>query len=149
MTDGPTKRTVQFAAEWIVPIILVLLIPAGAAFYVFDHQGKVRSYQSDVAACERGRALRTRINTKFRVYDEAFAGAARALDDSTTAVGRELHRVLEKAATTETADLPLTNCALAYDAPRWFWQKGPLRPDPPATTAPEKPNGPTGPTSQP
>lgn len=108
--------------EWLAPVLLVLLVPVGAALYVSDHNSKQRQFDSSVAACERGNKLRVRINTKFMVYDRAFAGAAVALEDAKTATGKQLYGVLNRAATTAPEALPLTDCAGAYDAPKWFWE---------------------------
>lgn len=112
----------QWLARWLVPILLVLCVPVGAALYVADHNAKERQYKSNVAACKRGNLLRVRINTKFMVYDTAFAGAALALENSKTDTGKELYRVLNEAATTAPDALPLTVCEAAFDPPQWFWQ---------------------------
>lgn len=118
------RGSMPTAVEWLVPILLVLLIPVGAALYVGDHNAKLRLYRSSVKACERGNLLRVRINTKLAVYDEAWAGVAAALSASKTAVGKDLYRVTFKAAVTAPEPLPLTDCAGAYDPPRWFWERG-------------------------
>lgn len=117
-----SKRTVTFAVDWLVPILLVLLVPVGAIWYTSEHNSKLRQYRASVAACERGNLLRVRINTKFYVYDQAFAESAKALGNATTAVGRKLHDVLGAAAAAAPDQLPLTDCATAFDKPEWFWR---------------------------
>ncbi len=120
---SPRAETVaEFAARWLVPILFVFLIPVLAMGYAWDHNAKLRQYQSNVAACERVNTLTRKVNAKFAVYNKAFGSAALALKDSPTDVGKELHRVLDKAAVTEPDPLLLTDCVAAFDRPVWFWQ---------------------------
>lgn len=128
------KNVVTIAADWIAPIILVLLVPIFATRYVSDHNTRVRAYDASVAACERGNVLRVRINTKFEVYNTAFEEAAKALANSTTPIGKRLRDVLHAAAVTQPDPVPLTPCLDVYEKPRWFWQR----------EEEKNPSGPTG-----
>lgn len=116
-----SKNALNAVGDVIVPILLVVLIPILAVWYVVDHQGKVRTYNAAIAACERGNLLRERVNAKFAVYDLAFTQAALTLSASTTPVGKRLHQVLSDAAQTAPEPLPLTPCRKVYDKPEWIW----------------------------
>ena len=114
-------HVVSVAADWLAPILLVLIVPVAITVYWVDHDTRLRSWKASVAACERGNVLRERINTKFDRYDAAFAKAAVVLENAATPVGKDLQTVLAEAAK-DNGHIPLVDCQHAFGEPRWFWK---------------------------
>ena len=130
MRDVSVRRehsVFEVVSNIIVPAILVALIPVMAIGYVLDHNAKVRQYDSNVASCQRGNLLRSRINDRDARNVGAFAEAAKILRmQGTTAAAADLVRAFERAAE-KVVPIPLVpDCKRAFDDPRWPWQDEPL-----------------------
>lgn len=44
-------------ASWLIPIVFIALLPASVTVYVFDHNARVRDYETAISACERDNAI--------------------------------------------------------------------------------------------
>lgn len=120
---GAAHRAAEFSAKWLAPILFIVLIPVFAIGYVYDHNGRLRQYESNVAACERGNVLRARINDRDERYRAVFQESSEILTaQGTTPAAAAFADALRRAAE-EVAPIPLVpDCEEAFDKPMWFWQ---------------------------
>jgi hypothetical protein len=58
VTDEKNRRALEVLSGWVVPIIVLLLIPIAGAFYVQDRNAKDLVYRQQMAGCHRGNDLR-------------------------------------------------------------------------------------------
>lgn len=120
---GAAHRAAEFSSKWLTPVLFIVLVPVFALGYVYDHNGRLRQYNSNVASCERGNTLRERINDRDERYRAVFKESSEILTaQGTTATSAALAGALGRAAE-PVAPIPLVpDCEAAFDRPLWFWQ---------------------------
>lgn len=108
----------------IVPIAFVFLIPVLGTFWYLDHQNQQRihdaqhtAYEAQLASCERGNALRARLNEMSDTNAETFGAAAAILTNlSETEAGKRLAEALANASRRQE-HFPRVDCKKTIPAP--------------------------------